>query len=544
MWDQKKTLTSPRSGSPVTLVILIAVLVLPNTEAAAQQNSRDRARIEVVEGARLFQQGEFAAALARFQKAYAIFPSGKVHYNMALAYQGMGKPSQALVALGRFLRDPGDATPELLAESRALAENLKSAVSFVTVFSDVEGAEIVVDGNSVGRTPAGPLPVDPGRHEVILRSAAGTRATTFTAVAPRPVEVKLDFGTGSAPGAPLTAAGPPPRQSDRPLAAAQAEALIGQARDLRRAGKDARAYPLLQKAYELETTPRTAAQLGLVEMQLGYWIAAERHLIESLSAPRDPWIASNRKEIEGSLSRARAAIGDVMVQGTPAGATVSVNGWVAGTLPLQAAIRAGEGPFNLELRADGFAPLTRSLTVVGGRRQEVTVAMTPLAGSAAGPGSLAAGDPAGRALTGSLTGTRSGPEARISPKSRWRPIGWTAAAVGVAGLGFGIYENLQWRRKLEQFQTHEVALSPGQPASTPRECGAADRNRGAQGCDRIYQDMQRAKTMALAGYAAGGLLSVAGFATLLLWSRSQDSAQQVACAPSITMKGGGCLLSF
>src|SRR5947208_347598 len=52
--------------------------------------------------------------------------------------------------------------------------------------------------------------------------------------------------------------------------AGDAEALIREGVALRRAGSDVRALPLFQKAHEIAHTPRTAAQLGLVEFALGY----------------------------------------------------------------------------------------------------------------------------------------------------------------------------------------------------------------------------------------------------------------------------------
>src|SRR5687768_10542928 len=47
------------------------------------------------------------------------------------------------------------------------------------------------------------------------------------------------------------------------------EAILAEANDLRRQGKDHKALPLMQKAHDLASTSRTAAQLGLVEIALG-----------------------------------------------------------------------------------------------------------------------------------------------------------------------------------------------------------------------------------------------------------------------------------
>ena len=50
---------------------------------------------------------------------------------------------------------------------------------------------------------------------------------------------------------------------------AEAEALIRQGIQLRVKGTPARALPLFEKAYRVSRSPRTAAQLGLVELELG-----------------------------------------------------------------------------------------------------------------------------------------------------------------------------------------------------------------------------------------------------------------------------------
>src|SRR4051812_40926139 len=76
--------------------------------------------------------------------------------------------------------------------------------------------------------------------------------------------------------------------------ASEAEDLIRTAVKLRNEGKDQKAFPLLQRAYDLARTPRTEAQLGLVEMALGYWVESEGHLAHAVAATENHWIASNR----------------------------------------------------------------------------------------------------------------------------------------------------------------------------------------------------------------------------------------------------------
>ena len=124
---------------------------------------------------------------------------------------------------------------------------------------------------------------------------------------------------------------------------AKVEDLIRRGIELRRSDHDNRALPLFQEAYERAPSPRTAAQLGLVEMALGYKLEAERHLAEAVGSRRDLWVNKNRAVLEGSLTTVRAAIGEVGIQG-PTGADVTVSGKTVGRLPLSAPLRLGEGP--------------------------------------------------------------------------------------------------------------------------------------------------------------------------------------------------------
>src|ERR1051326_5739594 len=108
-------------------------------------------------------------------------------------------------------------------------------------------------------------------------------------------------------------------------AADQAEAQIRQGTELRHQTQGARALPFCERAYELARTPRTAAQLGLVKMALGYCVEAERLLDEALAVPDHPWIARNAGALLQTRANARRNIGQVSVTGTPAGAQVLVN---------------------------------------------------------------------------------------------------------------------------------------------------------------------------------------------------------------------------
>src|SRR4026208_2372075 len=69
---------------------------------------------------------------------------------------------------------------------------------------------------------------------------------------------------------------------------AAAEARIRGGGDRRAKKREERALPLFEKAYQVSRSPRTAGQLGLVEMALGYFLDARRDLGEAGAAPGPP----------------------------------------------------------------------------------------------------------------------------------------------------------------------------------------------------------------------------------------------------------------
>jgi hypothetical protein len=150
-----------------------------------------------------------------------------------------------------------------------------------------------------------------------------------------------------------------------------AEGLIKRANALRGAKRDQEALPLYQKAYEIAPTPRTAAQLGLCETILGYWLSADTHLSEAL-AGKSEWIDRNRATLEQTLRMAQKQIGQVSVTGTPAGAIVSIGGKQIGTVPM-APLRVAAGQLAIEVSAPGYKDHRETVTVAGESHQTLAV---------------------------------------------------------------------------------------------------------------------------------------------------------------------------
>ena len=265
---------------------------------------------------------------------------------------------------------------------------------------------------------------------------------------------------------------PPARAGD----SAEAESLIRQGVELRAQKKDERALPLFEKAYQLSRTPRTAGQLGLVEMALGYFVDAEKYLGEAVASPDHPWVAKNLATLKAQLATAKSQIGELYVIGEPDGAEVLVNGKVLGKLPLSTPIRLDKGRAEVQVRAPGYVATTDMVTMVGGKREDRSYRLQREAVAVAPPPPVpvqpvrarhaetrrvhaAAGDrttppPAGDAgaPTASIV-TAPAPDQGAEPSSL-RPVTWGLGIGAGAALIFGAVEGLIATKKKNEFNDH------------------------------------------------------------------------------------------
>ncbi len=168
----------------------------------------------------------------------------------------------------------------------------------------------------------------------------------------------------------------------RPARAQQAEtpdALLARGVELRRTGQDQQALELFRRAFELSHSPRAEAQMGLAEQALGRWLDADQHVREAYAASGDPWIQSHRAGLDASIAVIEQHVGRLEVIGNVPGAEVLVNGQPAGTLPLARPLRLIAGSVSVEVRANGYQPAQRSLTVTAGSLARESIDLLPRA---------------------------------------------------------------------------------------------------------------------------------------------------------------------
>ena len=150
----------------VASILVLATLAQAST---AGTNAQDRAKAQALlgEGATLYQRGNYFGALEKFNSAYAAYPSSKIFFNIGQANRLLGRPLQAREAYQRFLDEAPNASREDRADAQDWLGKLHNSLGLISVASQIDAAEISVDGVAAGKSPLPqPVWVTPGHHQV------------------------------------------------------------------------------------------------------------------------------------------------------------------------------------------------------------------------------------------------------------------------------------------------------------------------------------------------------------------------------------------
>jgi hypothetical protein len=168
-----------------TSLILVVLLAQASPSIGVPQ-VKAQAKAQLGQGTKLYEQGDIAGALEKFEAAYASFPSPKLLFNIGQANRDLHRHLEALEAFERFLADSPDASPEMIADARKSVNELQKKLGQIQIDCMTSGSEVSVDGKSVGRTPLpGLIWATPGHHQV---------AAKHESVAPAVEEVDVKAG--------------------------------------------------------------------------------------------------------------------------------------------------------------------------------------------------------------------------------------------------------------------------------------------------------------------------------------------------------------
>ncbi|WP_437591786.1 PEGA domain-containing protein [Sorangium sp. So ce1000] len=165
------------TNRPLLWTLSIAVALLAPAAGAQQAASRaeaqesdamtDRARQLFEDGVKAASAGKWADAHAAFLAAWGLKPHYQIASNLGVACLRVGKPRDAAEYLTRYLREAPATKVQERQRAEASLQEARAQVAALTVRVAPDGAEVTVDGASIGRAPlADPVFLDPGRHDV------------------------------------------------------------------------------------------------------------------------------------------------------------------------------------------------------------------------------------------------------------------------------------------------------------------------------------------------------------------------------------------
>jgi len=225
------------------------------------------------------------------------------------------------------------------------------------------------------------------------------------------------------------------------------ESLIAQGVRLRRQGKDVAAQGYFRRAYEMAHTPRSAAQLGLVELAISDFWHAEVHLSEALSNP-DAWVTAQKATLDAAQTKGRKHLAALRIPGLPSTGTVevSVPAWKApesAKPDAEGIYWVPEGQLKVVASASGYKPASTLLTTVAGSRSTWPANLELLARPEPPkpPPAVAVASPSHSAAepANPVEASKQGPVEAASGDGRvWRYTGLAMAAVGAGAIVGGL----------------------------------------------------------------------------------------------------------
>ena len=171
--------TQRRPGRAAALALTLLMLPVLRRAAAAEPApaapaASDEGKRHFEQAVALYNDGDYATALAEFSASYQAAPLPAVLYNIGVAQKALFRYAEAIDTLQRYLAE-AQPRAERRAEVERLCAEMEALLAPVTLQVTPADAALVVDGRSAAGGARGrPLRLAAGAH-VIEASAEGYR---------------------------------------------------------------------------------------------------------------------------------------------------------------------------------------------------------------------------------------------------------------------------------------------------------------------------------------------------------------------------------
>lgn len=162
---------------------MAALAQLPSlAHATPSSQQRALARELYTKGQQLFREGNYREAQNSFEEAYRVAPTPIVLLSVAECQVRTEQYEAAANTLETYLREKPDAKDR--AEVKTQIDTLRNKPAFLTVSSNIAGADIWVDGKDTGMSTPADLSLTPGVHNVSVVRDGYVRSEQSVRLAP------------------------------------------------------------------------------------------------------------------------------------------------------------------------------------------------------------------------------------------------------------------------------------------------------------------------------------------------------------------------
>jgi hypothetical protein len=187
-----------RKTASRSFTVLLGILVLflaARSLRADNEEKQAKAKEHFFKAKALVEEGALKKAIVEFKASYDLNPLPIVLFNIAVCYDKVTEYADAMKYYKKFIAEGKEAPGEMIEEAIARIGDLEKYLGFVKLKASEEGAEVLVDGKSVGKTPPEGVFLfflETGEHTIVLQKAGFYDAQkSFSVVSGETTELEL-----------------------------------------------------------------------------------------------------------------------------------------------------------------------------------------------------------------------------------------------------------------------------------------------------------------------------------------------------------------